>query len=84
MEPYKTLTFGRGEIPSGLLREHNLRAGTWGRLRVTSGHVTYVDAQSRVRLGAGETHVIPPEHLHHIEPSEDASIELAFYRAAPG
>lgn len=84
MQPYKTLMFGRGEIPSGLLKEHNLKPETWGLLRVVTGAVTYVDASGRTQLAPGDAHVIPPQELHHIEPTEDASIEIGFYRAPPG
>ncbi len=83
MRPYKTLTFGPGEIPAGLLRDHNLRAWTWGRLRVTCGALTYVDDAGSARLEAGDTKIIEPERLHHIEPGDGTGIQIEFYDAPP-
>jgi len=81
---YKRRTFAAGEIPAGLLAAHSLRAGTWGRLTLLTGSLTYVDEPTGARtdLSPGDTHLIEPTRLHHIEPGEDASIEIAFARMA--
>lgn len=72
---YKTRTFAAGEIPAGLLRAHSLRAGTWARLTLLVGSLTYVDEPTgaRIDLSPGESLIAAPTRLHHIEPSEDAS-----------
>ncbi|MEM9073349.1 MAG: DUF1971 domain-containing protein [Myxococcota bacterium] len=81
MEPYKTLRFGPGEIPDGLLREHNLRAGVRGVLRVLSGTLVFVMGEERRSLAEGDTFNIAPEVVHHLEEAGGASIEIQFFRS---
>ena len=79
-EVYRTSRFERGGIPQGLLRDHSLKAGVHGELRVLEGSLVFVDASGRHPLRAGETHPIAPEALHHLEEADDAAVEIAFSR----
>lgn len=74
--------FDPATVPAGLLRAHRVAGGVWGELWVAQGEVTFVfeDSGARRSVGAGERQVIPPGRLHHVEPSEDASFEVRFYR----
>lgn len=82
--PTRVLTFGPGEVPAGLLKDHNLKAGTWGLITVQTGHVVFVDHQEqRTTLGPGDTIVAVPVLPHRIEPSDDAAITIGFYQAPP-
>ncbi|MBC7159369.1 MAG: hypothetical protein H5U21_04880 [Porphyrobacter sp.] len=58
--------FDAAAIPAGLLREHTLKAGVWGR--VGSG-------QSERLVAPAET-FIPPQRPHHVEVSPDVSLEI--------
>ncbi len=77
-----TPTFSAETVPAGLLRGHEIAAGTWGRLRVHEGSVTFVlegSGESR-RLGAGESQVIEPNVTHHVEVEPGASFAVEFHR----
>lgn len=77
-----TATFTVETVPEGLRRAHRLATGVWGRLRVEAGSVTYVlEASGRRRvLAAGDTQVIEPDVVHHVEPSDDARFCVEFHR----
>jgi len=47
--------FNAASVPAGLLRDHALKAGVWGLLRVARGKVVFRDAQgAETRLRAGD------------------------------
>ena len=81
MTPYKTLRFRAGEIPAGLLKDHRLKDGVHGRLRVLRGQVVFVEGASRVTLTEGTQHRISSK-VHHLEEVDGAHIEIDFYRDA--
>lgn len=76
--------FDAASLPKGLLREHRLKEGTWGRLRIASGQVRFVwdDAGlegEAVVIVAGSAIIIPPTVPHHLELMEgDFSLEVDF------
>lgn len=83
MKPYKTLRFDEGKIPEGLLREHSLKAGVRGRLRVTRGELVFVDENGeKTRVPAGEHVSVRPEMPHHLEEAGHAAIEIDFFRTS--
>lgn len=77
-----TPTFTADTVPTGLLAEHRIAVGTWGRLRVDAGAVTFVLEASgeRRRLVAGDTQVIEPDTAHHVEVDPGASFAVEFHR----
>ncbi len=82
-----TETFDHESVPAGLLRAHRVANDVWGRLVVHSGSVTFVfedDAANPYLLNAGESVVIPPGRLHHVEPSTTARFAVEFYRGPAG
>ena len=82
-----TETFDHETVPAGLLRAHRVADGVWGRLVVHAGTVTFVfedDSANTHVLGAGESIVIPPARLHHVEPSPSAKFAVEFYRGPAG
>jgi tellurite resistance-related uncharacterized protein len=85
VERYRDLgPFDAQSVPKGLLVEHRLKAGTWGRLTVRAGSVRLIWDDCRagpaVTLGAGAEAVIPPEIPHHLEIDGAFEILIAFYR----
>lgn len=77
-----TPTFTADTVPAGLLRDHKIAPGVWGRLRVLAGTVTFVSdetGESR-HLSEGEAQVIEPDSLHHVVVGDDASFLVEFHR----
>lgn len=80
-----TETFDHDSVPAGLLRAHRVANDVWGRLVVQAGSVTFVfedDSANPHLLGSGESVVIPPARLHHVEPSTSAKFAVEFYRSS--
>lgn len=78
-----TEVFDNQTVPAGLLRAHRVADRVWGRLVVHSGSVHFMfedepDAAAVVK--AGETLVIPPARLHHVELDGPATFAVEFYR----
>jgi len=84
LEAYRsTPEFTAGTVPASLLRDHSTKTGTWGRIEVLAGEVTYVtSAPSSLTLvlQSGDTAMIPPELLHHVALSDDARFRVVFLR----
>lgn len=79
---YRTIgPFGGDSLPKGLLREHRLKEGTWGRLRALSGAIRFVwdDEELEQRgftVAEGATVIIPPTVPHHLELLGDDGLQL--------
>lgn len=86
LDIYHTIgPFDRASVPEGLLREHSLKPGTWGRITVLSGSVGLAwddDADEAVELGEGDTLVIPPVRPHHLVPTGAFELTIDFLREA--
>ena len=73
--------FGVDSIPAGLLRRHDLKDGVWGLLSVIAGSIHFYwddDAGGGRLLQSGDTMLIPPGVLHHLERQGSVTIEIAF------
>ena len=78
----KTPEFTPDSVPQGLLKEHSVKIGTWGLLRVSAAEVTFHVASMGFtkRVVPGGEQIIVPELLHHIEPGSGAVFQIEFYR----
>ncbi len=59
--------FDASTLPSGLLKEHLVAAGTWGRLRVIEGAIVFTletEPPTVKRLKPGDSQAIPPGLRH--------------------
>ena len=84
LEVYRRIgPFDAESLPKGLLAEHRLKRGSWGRLTVISGSVTFqwddADRESRV-LVQGDMLLIPPEVPHHLELQGAVELAIEFLR----
>lgn len=80
-----TPDFDADTVPAGLLRNHTTKTGTWGRIEVLAGEVTYIvepPAATTIRLSAGDTAAVPPELPHRVELSADARFHVVFLKRA--
>jgi len=82
---YRTLgPWTESEIPAGLLKQHQLKAGSWGELSVLSGGIEFcwddlVGAEP-ICLQKGQKLIIPPAVLHHLQITGDVVLDLHFYK----
>ena len=82
---YRTLgPWTEREIPAGLLKQHQLKAGSWGKLSVLSGSIAFcwydvIDAEPN-RLQKGQQLIIPPTIMHHLQITGDVVLDLHFYK----
>lgn len=75
--------FNHETVPEKLLSNHNLKAGTWGKLCVAKGKVSYFKAGDETPDAVIEengTHIIPTQQMHFIKVSEDAEFHIEFWR----
>ncbi len=78
-----TDVFDERTHPGGLLRAHRVADGVWGRLVVHTGTLTFVfedRADQPLRVSAGETVIIPPARLHHVEFDGPVTFAIEFHR----
>ena len=86
VKPYRsTPVFDEASLPPVLRRDHSLKAGTWGRLRVLSGSLRYTVSETGEAwvLEAGQTQTIFPEQLHFVEPLGAMEMQVDFYDQLP-
>ncbi len=72
--------FTQDTVPAKLQQDHSTKAGTWGRIVVHEGALTYHRPDSTVTLGAGDTAVIYPKELHSVAVEGDVAFEVEFHR----
>ncbi len=74
--------FDESSLPKGLLREHRLKPGSWGKLTLRSGAIRFVwdDDGTAQMLSAGDIFVVPPERPHHLELDGAFELTIDFQR----
>jgi len=82
----RTDRFTETSVPSGLLRDHSTKAGTWGLIRVAKGRLRYRITDPRrpalETILSPETPpgIVEPTILHHVEPLGPVCFDVEFYR----
>ncbi len=80
---HRTHTFTRDTIPAGLLGEHLTKDGTWGKIVVLSGAITYHIsgvASESMTLTPQHYGVIEPKMPHRVEPVGEVEFYVEFFR----
>lgn len=80
--------FTKERIPSGLLKEHSTKKGTWGRIQVSSGELRYQINEGAHKgvhvLRAPAVGIIEPAVHHEVKPlTDDLKFVVEFLRV-PG
>jgi tellurite methyltransferase len=78
----RTAEFNQVTVPPGLLRDHQTKAGVWGKIHVVSGAVRYTipGINQAIVLKPERPGIVELEVAHHVEPVEDASFYMEFWR----
>lgn len=84
VESYKqTPEFNNETVPKGLLKAHQTKEGTWGKIVVLEGKLRYriLEPELEVIDLSPEKHgVVEPTILHQVEPLTDMRFYVEFYR----
>lgn len=75
--------FDAETLPKGLLGEHRLKAGSWGRLTVLSGSVIFQwddGTKERHIRTQSDAITMPPEAPHHLELRGPVKLAIEFLR----
>ena len=79
--PYReTPQFTADTIPAGLLRDHQTKAGTWGRIVVLSGRLAYTVGDRTWVLRPGVDGFIAPTVAHHVAAMGEVCFKVVFAR----
>ena len=80
----KGKTFTVTTIPRGLLKEHNTKVGTWGKINVLRGKLEYQinePQKSVFELSPSKPGFIEPQIRHQVKPlTDDVEFVVEFYR----
>ena len=79
----KTPTFFEHSVPAGLLKAHQTKVGTWGRIVILSGNLLYrilEPAIEEVRLSESHSGVVEPKVLHEVETVGPVEFYVEFYK----
>ena len=79
----RTPDFNEETVPSGLLKAHTTKVGTWGKICVDKGKLLYVietEPMEKVELSPDKHGVVEPEVAHHVEPLGEVEFHVEFYK----
>jgi tellurite resistance-related uncharacterized protein len=79
----RTPTFTELSVPEGLLSSHRTKPGTWGKIIVLKGRLTYrilePDLQE-FQLDPDHPGIIEPTVKHEVQPQGEVEFYVEFYR----
>ncbi len=77
-----TPVFDETTVPRGLLNDHRVAPGVWGRLVVSEGELRFrfEDEDADRHLTAPATLVIAPDRLHRVVTSGPVRFVVEFYK----
>jgi tellurite resistance-related uncharacterized protein len=78
----RTPEFNQSTIPNGLLKNHQTKAGVWGKINILEGRLLYLieETNEQFELDATTAGVVEPAVLHHIKPLGSVRFYVEFYR----
>jgi len=83
-ESYKsTPEFNEDTVPPGLLKAHQTKQGTWGKINVNQGKLLYrilEPAIEEIVLSPSKFGVVEPTVLHEVLPQGKVSFHVEFFR----
>lgn len=79
----RTAIFDEENIPAGLLKAHQTKPGTWGKIVVLEGKLRYRILEPEIEehvLDAENFGVVEPEVLHEVLPEGEVRFYVDFHR----
>ena len=80
----ETREFSADTVPAGLLKDHALLEGVFGKLILKKGTlkfiVTETGCEQEVSLAKGDVHIIEPLIRHKVELGPDAVFFIEFFK----
>lgn len=84
VESYKkTPEFSELTVPAGLLKAHQTKEGTWGKINITVGKLLYRILEpdlEEIVLSPEKFGVVEPTVLHEVSPQGLVSFHVEFFR----
>ena len=81
----QTKAFTATTTPKALTRQHDTKAGVWGRIHVVEGTLLYRILEPEVEehiLIPGRDGIVEPQVPHEVEPTEGVRFYVEFLRAS--
>ena len=79
----KTPEFTEESVPAGLLKAHQTKEGTWGKINVTEGQLLYRILEpefEEVLLSRDLFGVVEPTIVHEVKPEGKVRFHVEFFR----
>ena len=79
----KSPEFTEQTVPAGLLKAHQTKAGTWGKINVSHGELLYRILEPELEeiiLSPKLFGVVEPTVLHEVSPQGEVSFHVEFFR----
>jgi tellurite resistance-related uncharacterized protein len=79
----RTPDFNQETIPSGLLKAHTTKEGTWGKICVSKGKLLYTiekEPTETIELTPEMFGVVEPRVPHHVEPLGEVEFFVEFLK----
>ncbi len=79
----RTREFDHATVPKGLTRSHRTKAGVWGEIVVTRGHLVYVierTPHASFPLNPRTPGIVSPAQPHHVIVPEGGAFYVRFLR----
>ncbi len=84
LELYKsTPIFTEDTIPKGLLKQHNTKAGTWGKVVILEGEINYnilPPYDETILLSPQKCGIVEPQVYHQLELQGAVKLRVDFYK----
>lgn len=79
----QTPIFTETTVPAGLLKAHQTKAGTWGKIVVLEGELIYRILEPEIEtnlLDPNQFGVVEPQVLHEVEPKGQVRFYVDFHK----
>ncbi len=79
----KSPEFTEETVPAGLLKAHQTKEGTWGKINVSEGYLRYriLEPELEEVLLSKEVYgVVEPTVLHEVEPEGKVRFHVEFFK----